>query len=86
MQLKRLYSKEIQPAVSGVKVLKLPRDGRHNFSPRLVNTGELEGWLVVGDNDITINSIDGAIVFKILRAPGRYGSKFINFYETTIKR
>lgn len=63
------------PIVRGVHVKRLPIRGKHKFSPRLIATGEAEGWLTFdGEEKLIVIKCEehGQLVFQINRTPGRY--------------
>lgn len=78
MYLKRLYDKDLN--VSGIKVLVA--SPRWNVAPKILNNGIAEGWISTAGGKITIKAEGGDVVYKILRAPGRYGDEQINYFET----
>jgi len=60
------------PVVSGIRVKRLPENGKQHLSPKLVKTGQSENWLTRTEDKITIHDEDGDVVFNIIRNPGRY--------------
>ena len=60
------------PVVSGVEILRAK--GPHKFSPRFVEGGVMEGWLVLGRGMVTVHGSNGDAVFRIVTQPGYYCS------------
>lgn len=59
------------PQVIGVTI-KRPDKGRHNFSPRFLERGMAEGWLMREGNKITLKADNGTLVYTIERTPGYF--------------
>lgn len=85
MQLKKMYHEdklvrdslgkvvEVKPgAVRGV-VVKRADHGAQKFTQKFLDTGLEEGWLSMGNGQITITNLEGDnLIYEIVRKPGHY--------------
>ena len=74
MYLKRQYDKDADGnlvELGVIEMLKAPVNGRHNFSPKLVERGKSAGWLEMNDTHIIMHTTEGDVNFKITGFPGR---------------
>ncbi len=75
MKLKKIYTPAAhgeKPDICGVEIITPPANGEHNFSPKLIRDGLINGWLTVSQSDIVIHTPGTDVAFKINRAPGCY--------------
>ncbi|MCR9260768.1 MAG: hypothetical protein NXH95_13660 [Pseudomonadaceae bacterium] len=79
-----------EPVDVRVRVLKEP-PRKQNFSPKLINTGMMVGWLRNEGGSFVFRTPDGEddVVYRIVRAPGRYptedGGHVVNhFFECEV--
>lgn len=80
MRLKRLYDHSGgTPVVSGVKVLHA--GPVQHFSPDFLTGAAAEGWLSREGDRVILRGADGAVVYRILREPGRYNDGAINYFD-----
>lgn len=82
MLLKRLYNHDVPtdqwteregravPPVRGVEIRSAP-DHQH-FTPRLMDAGQREGWLVRDGNLITLRGVNRTVTYQIVSGPGYY--------------
>lgn len=80
MRLKRLYDHSSgRPVVSGVQVLHA--GPAQHFSPDFLTGAAAEGWLIRDGDRIVIHGQDGAVVYRIVRPPGRYEDGTIHYFD-----
>ncbi|GEM_PF-4305641 len=57
--------------LAGVSIIgELPE--MHRWSTRMVDRAVTEGWMTLGRGRITVHTMSGDIVWRIVRAPGAY--------------
>jgi hypothetical protein len=70
MMLQRRHDRKTKEVV-GVRALRV--HNHQHFSPRVVEAGSSEGWLLRLRDEIRIRQIKGSeIVYRIMRTPGPY--------------
>jgi len=57
--------------LAGVKVVGDAPD-EHHFSPKFVTNGMAEGWISIIKGTIILHTVDGDVVYRIVRGPGAY--------------
>lgn len=77
MFLKRLYQREedgslTRPLVVRNVIRVKTAAEFQKFSPRIINTAVIEGWMTLGKGLLTIHGEEGDVVYKVLRIPGYY--------------
>lgn len=80
MRLKRLYDHSTgRPVVCGVRVLHA--GAVQHFSPDFLAGAEGEGWLSRDGDRIILHGDGGAVVYRVVRGPGRYEDGPINYFD-----
>ena len=70
-RVKIMRTQDGQPIVRGVVVKQLPTKA-HKITTRMIEAGTAEGWLIPGEDQITIVCAEaGSIVFDIIARPCR---------------
>lgn len=57
---------------SGLKILTLPKTGKHNFRADWLQSDGIRQFLTMADELITLHTVDGDKVFNIDYRPGRH--------------
>lgn len=80
MRLKRLYDHSgPTPKVSGILVLHA--GPVQHFSPDFLAGAQAEGWLTHADGQVIIHGQAGAVVYRVVREPGRYPEGVIHYFD-----
>lgn len=59
------------PVFEGMRLLAMP--GKfHTMTPRLIEKGQAESWLVREGKKLTVKALNGSVAFELVRPPGYY--------------
>lgn len=72
MLLKRHFANGADKAATHVEVKHSGRSPEQNFSDRLVDAAVKEGWMVVGEDTLTLKTEAEPLVFALKRKPGYF--------------